>query len=142
MKLPEILFNLNHYAAPGQVYTVKLKYSKIRLFRQSRYRELGFNQILLVEGPKDVKTIQQFLRLYKKDHQIILLPLGGKSLIRGPVDPELEEIKRISKNVYAIIDRERTAEGEELQPRIKEFIEACDRAKIKCKVLKLRAIEN
>jgi len=35
LKLPEILFNLNHYAAPGQVYTVKLKYSKIRLFRQS-----------------------------------------------------------------------------------------------------------
>ena len=108
----------------------------------SGYRELGFDQILLVEGPTDVKTIQQFLRLYKKDHQIILLPLGGKSLIRGSVDPELEEIKRISKNVCALIDSERTSEGEELQPRIKEFIEACNKAKINCKVLELRAIEN
>ena len=35
MKLPELLSKLNHYAAPGQVYTVKLKCSKNRLFRQS-----------------------------------------------------------------------------------------------------------
>jgi len=35
LKLPEILLKLNHYVAPGQVYTAKLKYSKSRLFQQS-----------------------------------------------------------------------------------------------------------
>jgi hypothetical protein len=41
------------------------------------YKELGSDTVLLVEGPSDVKTIQRFLRLYHKDHQIVLLPMGG-----------------------------------------------------------------
>jgi hypothetical protein len=45
----------------------------------SGYRELGFDKVLLVEGPKEVKTIQQLLRKYKKDHKIVLLPLGGRA---------------------------------------------------------------
>lgn len=108
----------------------------------SGYRELGFDKILLVEGPTDVKTIQQFLRCYKIDHKIVILPLGGKSRINGSVGPELEEIKRISENRYVLIDSERTAPGEELQPRLKEFIKVCEQAGVKCHVLERRAIEN
>jgi len=40
----------------------------------SGYRELGFDKILLVEAPHDVKSVQQFLRLHKMDHKIVLLP--------------------------------------------------------------------
>jgi len=108
----------------------------------SGYRELGFNKILLVEGPTDVKTIQQFLRSYKIDHKIVILPLGGKSQINGSFGPELEEIKRISENISVLIDSERTAPGEELQPRLKEFIKVCEQAEVECKVLERRAIEN
>lgn len=108
----------------------------------SGYRELGFDKILLVEGPTDIKTFQQFLRCYKKDHKIVILPLGGKSQINGSFGPQLEEITRISANIYALIDSERTAPGEELQPRLKDFIEVCEQAKIKYHVLERRAIEN
>ena len=108
----------------------------------SGYRELGFDKILLVEGPTDVKTIQQFLRCYKIDHKIVILPLGGKSQINGSFGPELEEIKRISENIYVLIDSERTAYGDELQPRLNDFIEVCEQTGVKCHVLERRAIEN
>ena len=108
----------------------------------SGYRELGFDKILLVEGPTDVKTIQQFLRCYKIDHKIVILPLGGKSQINGSFGPELEEIKRISENIYVLIDSERTASGEELQPRLKDFKKVCEQAGVKCHILERRAIEN
>lgn len=108
----------------------------------SGYRELGFDKILLVEGPTDVKTIQQFLRCYKIDHKIVILPLGGKSQINGSFGPKLEEIKRISENIYVLIDSERTAYGDELQPRLKDFVEVCDQAGVECHVLERRAIEN
>src|SRR5262249_5640927 len=31
------------------------------------YRDLGFSRVLLVEGPSDVKTVQQFLRQLQKE---------------------------------------------------------------------------
>jgi len=75
------------------------------------YRDMGFEKILLVEGPTEVKTIQQFLRLLGKDHKVVLLPLGGSSMINDRRGTELEEVKRISENVSALIDSERAAEG-------------------------------
>src|SRR5262249_37592201 len=55
----------------------------------SSYKELGFEKILLVEGPTDVRTVQQFLRLYRKDHHIVLIPLGGSSMIHKDREAEL-----------------------------------------------------
>src|SRR5207245_896795 len=66
----------------------------------SGYSELGFEKVLLVEGSTDVKTIQQFLRKISKDHQIVLLPLGGGQLITNDSDAELLEIKRICNNLH------------------------------------------
>lgn len=108
----------------------------------SGYRELGFDKILLVEGTTDVKTIQQFLRLYRKDHQIVLLPLGGGSLINGSSEVELGEIKRISENVFALIDSERASLEAPLDPDREEFVETCEKVGITCHVLDRRATEN
>jgi len=108
----------------------------------SGYRELGFDKVLLVEGVKDVKPIQQFLRLYKIDHQVVLLPLGGRQFINASREAELVEIKRISDNVYALIDSERTAPGAPLEPNIAAFVEICQRVGIDCHVLEYRALEN
>ncbi len=108
----------------------------------SGYRELGFDKILLVEGSTEVKMIQQFLRKYGKDHQIVLLPLGGTQLIKESSEAELEEIKRICENVSALIDSERIAPGAELEPRIAGFVETCNKVNIDCYVLERRAIEN
>ncbi len=108
----------------------------------SSYRELGFEKVLLVEGIKDIKTVQQFLRYFGKDHQVVLLPMGGGQFIRGDVAVELQEIKRISNNVSALIDSERTSEGCPLSAEREAFVETCNKLKIRCCVLKRRAIEN
>lgn len=108
----------------------------------SGYRELGFDKILLVEGTTDVKTIQQFLRLYRKDHQIVILPLGGDSLINDNSEMELNEIYRISGNIFALIDSERSLKGEKLAPNREAFVKNCRKIGITCYVLPYRATEN
>jgi AAA15 family ATPase/GTPase len=108
----------------------------------STYREFGFNKILLVEGPTDVKTIQQFLRKYGKDHEILLLPLGGSSLINGSFRDELQEIKRISENIYTLIDSEKDSAEQNLSSERQAFLDICREIGIKCHVLEYRATEN
>ncbi|MFC1980455.1 hypothetical protein ACFLVS_06445 [Chloroflexota bacterium] len=108
----------------------------------SGYRDLGFDKLLLVEGPKDVKTIQQLLRKYNKDHEIVLLPLGGSSLINATSEGELHEIKRITDNIFALIDSERDALDAPLPPDRQAFHKMCENVSIHCHILERRAIEN
>ena len=104
------------------------------------YKELGFDKILLVEGSTEVRTIQQFLRWYKKEHQIVLVPMGGN--INPEAEAELEEIKRISSNVYALIDSEKSKPDEELEVQRVAFKKLCDDFGITCHVLDRRATEH
>jgi energy-coupling factor transporter ATP-binding protein EcfA2 len=106
------------------------------------YQDLGFETVLLVEGPTDVTCLQQFLRLYQKEHQIVLLHLGGNSTINAGCEMQLAEITRISRRVYALIDSERTQSGEALAADRQGFVEVCSKLKIPCRVLERRAIEN
>ena len=108
----------------------------------SGYRELGFNKILLVEGVTDVKTVQQFLRWYRKDHEIVILPLGGSQFINRKCEAQLDEIKRISRYVFALIDSERASANSPLNPDRQAFVDVCKKAEITCHVLDRRAIEN
>ncbi len=108
----------------------------------SGYQELGFDRILLVEGPTDVKVMQQFLRKYGKDHQVVIMPLGGRGSINGAAEEQLIEITRITPKVHAVIDSEKASAGAMLEPRISDFQAACARAGIDCKVTDLRATEN
>ncbi len=108
----------------------------------SSYNDLGFKKVLLVEGPTEVKTMQQWLRLYRKEHEIVILPLGGSRLIKADVEDELREITRITEDVSAIIDSERDGEGEPLDSSRTGFQEACASVKIDCHVLERRATEN
>ena len=106
------------------------------------YQDVGFERVLLVEGSTEVKTFQQFLRQHGKDHTVVLLPLGGNDLIKESSEAELLEIKRITENVSAIIDSERTSPNEPLGNARKSFVEVCGRVGIKCCVLERRATEN
>lgn len=63
-------------------------------------------------------------------------------MINADAEAQLEEIKRISDNVFALIDSERSAKDEELEPKRAEFTELCEKAHIACHVLERRAIEN
>ena len=69
-------------------------------------QDVGYDTILLVEGTTEVRTFQQFLRLYGIAHRVVVLPLGGSSLINGKVGQELGEVTRMCSRVFAIIDSE------------------------------------
>ena len=108
----------------------------------SAYHDLGFDQILLVEGVTEVRTFQQFLRKLKKDHEVMILTLGGSQLINGRTSHELEELKRLSGNISVIIDSERIGPGEDISKDRKEFKEICEKLEFKILVTQRRATEN
>ena len=105
-------------------------------------QDLGFETVLLVEGPKDVTCVQQLLRHYCKEHQVVLLHLGGSSTINAGCAAQLDEITRISPKVHALIDSERTQAGEALAADRQSFADACSKLNIRCHILERRAIEN
>ena len=106
------------------------------------YQDLGFETVLLVEGPTDVTCVQQLLRFYKKEHKVVLLPLGGNSMINAGCEVQLGEITRVSQKVYALIDSERTQAGEGVVADRQGFADTCSKLKIPCHILERRAIEN
>jgi energy-coupling factor transporter ATP-binding protein EcfA2 len=108
----------------------------------SNYRALGFDKVLLVEGRTEVKTIQQFLRLWKKDQKIVLVPMGGRELINRHCEGELAELTRISVNINALIDSELDVAGDPISANRQDFVDICKRLNISCHVLKRRATEN
>lgn len=106
------------------------------------YAQLGFEKLLLVEGPTDVLTVQQFLRFYCKDHKVVLLPLGGRSLVNSQCGSQLAEVKRICPDVSALIDSERAEAGAEIEAPIAGFADVCQELGITCHLTDRRAIEN
>ena len=108
----------------------------------SAFKDMGCEKILLVEGVRDVKTVQQFLRMLKKDHQIVLLPLGGDQLARGNVELELNELTRLTNNIAALVDSERENEIALPIKARRQFEETCKKLNINVCVTERRAIEN
>ncbi len=108
----------------------------------SGYKELGFDKVLLVEGPTDIKTFQQFLRFYKKDHKIVVLPLGGSGMINGDRECELNEMLRITLNISAVIDSEVDSENAAISTERQAFVATCETLGIHCHTLMRRATEN
>ncbi|MDG9671259.1 AAA family ATPase [Hahella sp. CR1] len=109
----------------------------------SAYRDLNFDKVLLVEGTTEVKVFQQFLRLYGLDHKVVIIPLGGDSLVRPGVEHEFEEIKRLAKdNLVAIVDSEQESKTGSPAKKRKEFHSMCGRLNIPCHLTKRRATEN
>lgn len=106
------------------------------------FKDLGYDRIFLVEGVTEVKTMHQFLRMKKKDHEFVVLPLGGAQLINSTRDMELGEIKRLSNNIVALIDSELSASTDSLSKDRKDFLASCEKLGITAHVLDRRAIEN
>jgi energy-coupling factor transporter ATP-binding protein EcfA2 len=108
----------------------------------SGYVDMGFDVLLLVEGPSDTDTIKQFLRWYKKEQKVLVLDLGGSSCIKAECAAQLEEFKRITKNITVLIDSERDNATAALKPDREEFTRVCKQSGIPCYVLDRRAMEN
>ena len=108
----------------------------------SAYREIGFDQILLVEGTTEVKVFQELLRKWEKDHKIVILPLGGNSLINGNRGDELAELHRITHQIKAVVDSERHNQSDSVSGTRADFHGLCRKLGIDCHVLDRRATEN
>lgn len=106
------------------------------------FREMGFEKILLVEGPTEVRAIKQFLSKLDLDAKILLLPLGGDTMINGKREYELGELKRVCSDVSALIDSEKEGDAAEVSTNRKEFKEICEKLGFKCHVTQKRAFEN
>jgi predicted ATPase len=106
------------------------------------YQELGYSRVLLVEGAHEVPTFQRLLRSYGVDHQVVIVPLGGSTLINGQSAAQLEQLKRISDDIWVLIDSERKAPGEDLDQARAEFQENCEKLGFAVCVLNRRALEN
>jgi ABC-type cobalamin/Fe3+-siderophores transport system ATPase subunit len=105
---------------------------------------LGFDRILLVESPTDGLALQQLLRRKGKDHQVLTIPLGGSTLINGSSTAELQldELKRITPRISAIVDSERLGPTDPLPAERQAFSSLCGRLGIPCHLTTRRAIEN
>lgn len=108
----------------------------------SGYQELGYDQVLLVEGPSDVLMMQQLLRLYRADHKVVLLHLGGSATINGDAAPLLQEITRLSGRVSAVVDSERSSKEADPEGRVLAFAGICKELGVDCHVLARLAAEN
>ena len=143
----------------NRVYSVSKpeNFSIVRLFEKTpnyaellgemnftAYQELGVEKILLVEGPTDLTTFQQFLRMRSKDKDFVIIPLGGSSMINGKEAQELAlgEIKRITPKVFCWIDSERDSAGAPLSVSRQQFLKICKKLRIKAQASDRRAIEN
>ena len=104
------------------------------------HKELGFESVLIVEGPTEVKTFQQMLRKFRTEHRVVILPVSGR--FDGDMAEELEEVMRISSNVHAIIDSEKSVATERLSNKRQEFVALCEKLGLQCFVLSKRATEN
>lgn len=108
----------------------------------SSFKEMGHESILLVEGTTEVKAVQQFLRKLEKDHKVVVIPLGGASMIRGGVELELAELKRISSKVSVIIDSEKKSAEDPLEKSRVDFVKSCKTLGFDILVTERRAFEN
>ncbi|MGH9829697.1 MAG: hypothetical protein ACREDR_41300, partial [Blastocatellia bacterium] len=64
------------------------------------------------------------------------------ALINGVSELELQELTRITNDIWALIDSEVSAEGQALAPNRQAFVESCASLQIRCHVLRRRALEN
>lgn len=108
----------------------------------SAFKEMGHETLLLVEGVNDVKALQQLLRLVKKEHTTVILPLGGNQLASGGREAELHEMTRLSNRILAFVDSERAQEGAEPDKQRLAFAETCKKIGIEVCITKRRALEN
>jgi ABC-type cobalamin/Fe3+-siderophores transport system ATPase subunit len=139
------------------VQRIEQGHSQVRLYEDTQrlsellgelsfagYKELGFEKILLVEGVTDMRAIQHFLSFYGRQNRIVLLPLGGNTLINGNRQDELQEVLRICPHVHALIDSEKPSAAAELERPRQDFHATCARLTppIPCHVLTRRSTEN
>jgi hypothetical protein len=145
-------------ATAERVYSVRARTDRVREVRPlpatrgyveflgemsfSGYSDLGFQRVLLVEGSTEVAAVQALLRLYGIEHRVVLIPLGGSSLINAHSTQALAEIQRITSDVSVLIDSERRVPNEPIAADRQAFVDGCQQLGFDIHVMSRRALEN
>lgn len=111
----------------------------------SAFREFGYDRLLLVEGPTDVRTVQQLLRKLNKDQRVVVFPLLGHAFASGDYEGALVELRRIAPahKIAALVDSERVSAEGPPDAKRKAFAGACANEGFSSVLLtERRAIEN
>lgn len=95
----------------------------------SQFCEIGGNNILLVEGRTDIKSLREILRKYSIEQHFIIWSLNGSDWIKAKpedIKDELSEIKRLNpRSISVIFDSERTSSAAPLEQKIALFEQTC-----------------
>jgi ABC-type polar amino acid transport system ATPase subunit len=93
----------------------------------SQFAAIGGTHLLLVEGTSEVKVMRVLLRKLGIDADVMIVPLGGSSLITSDKDAELSEFQRIGADVFVLVDSERVSADAAIDRDRAAFIETCKR---------------
>jgi len=106
--------------------------------------ELGCEGILIVEGPTDVLLFQEFLRKFGIDGKIVVMQLGGASLINSSIRTHLTELGRIVEmsKIHIFIDSEKGDKDADMAKDRLLFLEACKQCGVNAVASERRATEN
>lgn len=104
--------------------------------------DAAYKAVLLVEGVSDVLVFQELLVKYGVRGDVVIVQLGGDDLATSGRMAELAELRKLSDNVFAIVDSERSDHDSAPAARRTGFQENCASIGIDCLVLDRRATEN
>ncbi len=104
-------------------------------------REVGCDQILLLENWSDVRTILPFLKLLGKERNVLLLPLGGLGTAMN-MERELASLKKLAPKVAVFLDSERMAFSSPPSKERLDFETFCKHFDFQVCLSALRGIEN
>lgn len=116
----------------------------------SAHTEIGFDKVLLVEGPTDIQVFQTILQTLQLSGKTVVLNLGGSSNINKNALSQIEELLRLMQfdqnnpNIAVIVDSENDGADSEIQmiQRVADFKQLLEDKGIPICVLKRRSIEN
>ena len=92
----------------------------------SQFSAIGGKFLLLVEGSTEVRTFRVLLRKLGIETDVMIVPLGGSSLIGANRKQEMSEFQRIGAEVFVLIDSERNSKDENLHADRDGFANICN----------------
>jgi predicted ATP-dependent endonuclease of OLD family len=110
----------------------------------SQFNAMGGSHLLLVEGSSEVRLMHVLLRKLKIEASVMVLPLGGSSLIGTNRESELSEFKRTGASIFVLVDSEKSSFEEPLQSERAAFGNTCRQlfGEEQVHILERRATEN
>lgn len=104
-------------------------------------REIGCDQILLVEHWTDVRAILPFLKLLGKERNVLVLPLGGLANAMN-MEKELLALRKMAPKAAVFLDSERMAFSSPPSKERQDFEAFCKNMDFQVCMSALRGIEN